>query len=253
MEEARSFTVALGGSAGNIAVALGNAAARSFLWAPRDKRGGNTAFFEKYAPQLLVINGIDTSDAAGMPGVIAIFTAADLGLEPVPSEFNPGVARGLLAIDKVRFVGEPVAVFGPWGCGKCPACHRGQDTYCAAPLDGYDSAFGGGLGTDGGQAEYMLVPDARFLVPIPDALDPVAAAGLRFRKVNVKEAFTLCDAAGQYFRASLTALSDAHAEAVVYEAMPAAPPANQTHQIPRPRRSGPVTTNACKTTLKSVS
>ena len=57
-----------------------------------------------------LINSIDTSDAAAMPGVIAIYTAADLGLEPVPSEFNPGIARGLLAIDKVRFVGEPVAV-----------------------------------------------------------------------------------------------------------------------------------------------
>jgi aerobic carbon-monoxide dehydrogenase large subunit len=56
------------------------------------------------------ITGIDVSDAAALPGVIAVYTAADLGLEPVPSEFNPTVARGLLAIGKVRFVGEPVAV-----------------------------------------------------------------------------------------------------------------------------------------------
>ena len=75
-------------------------------------------------------------------------------------------------------LGQAVAVFGAWGCGRCAACLRGQDTYCLAPLDGYDSAFGGGLGTNGGQSEYMLVPDARFLVPIPDALDPVAAAPL---------------------------------------------------------------------------
>jgi propanol-preferring alcohol dehydrogenase len=80
-------------------------------------------------------------------------------------------------VDSVS-VGQAVAMYGPWGCGRCDACGRGQDTYCTAPLDGYDSAFGGGLGTDGGQAEYMLVPDARFLVPIPDALDPVAAAPL---------------------------------------------------------------------------
>ena len=53
---------------------------------------------------------IDAADALAMPGVIAIFTAADLGLQPVPSDFNPMVARGLLAIDRVRFVGEPVAV-----------------------------------------------------------------------------------------------------------------------------------------------
>ncbi len=56
------------------------------------------------------LTGIDTSAATGMPGVLAVFTAADLGLEPAPSPFNPMVSRGLLAIDKVRFVGEPVAV-----------------------------------------------------------------------------------------------------------------------------------------------
>ena len=56
------------------------------------------------------IRSIDTSAALEAPGVIAIFTAADLGLEPVASPFNPMVARGLLAIDKVRYVGEPVAV-----------------------------------------------------------------------------------------------------------------------------------------------
>ena len=57
-----------------------------------------------------VINGIDSSDALAMPGVLAIYTAADLELQPMPSDFNPLVTRGLLAIDKVRFVGEPVAV-----------------------------------------------------------------------------------------------------------------------------------------------
>ena len=56
------------------------------------------------------IVSIDTTDALEVPGVEAIYTAADLGLEPVPSDFNPMVTRGLLAIDKVRFVGEPVAV-----------------------------------------------------------------------------------------------------------------------------------------------
>ena len=45
-----------------------------------------------------------------MPDVIAVYTAADLALEPLPSRFNPAVARPLLATDRVRFVGEPVAV-----------------------------------------------------------------------------------------------------------------------------------------------
>jgi carbon-monoxide dehydrogenase large subunit len=57
-----------------------------------------------------VITNIDVSAALELPGVIAVLTAADLELQPVPSPFNPMVARGLLAIDKVRYVGEPVAV-----------------------------------------------------------------------------------------------------------------------------------------------
>jgi carbon-monoxide dehydrogenase large subunit len=54
------------------------------------------------------ITSIDTSEAASMPGVLGVYTAADLGLEPTPSPFNPTVARTLLASDKVRYVGEPV-------------------------------------------------------------------------------------------------------------------------------------------------
>ena len=44
-----------------------------------------------------------------MPGVLGVFTAADLGLEPTPSPFNPTVARTVLASDRVRYVGEPIA------------------------------------------------------------------------------------------------------------------------------------------------
>ncbi|MBJ7489928.1 MAG: xanthine dehydrogenase family protein molybdopterin-binding subunit [Ilumatobacteraceae bacterium] len=54
------------------------------------------------------ITSIDTSDATLMPGIVAVFTGKDLGLEPVPSAFNPAATRTLLAIDKVRFVGEPI-------------------------------------------------------------------------------------------------------------------------------------------------
>ena len=44
-----------------------------------------------------------------MPGVVGVFTAADLELQPVPSPFNPAVAKTLLASDRVRYVGEPIA------------------------------------------------------------------------------------------------------------------------------------------------
>lgn len=71
--------------------------------------------------------------------------------------------------------GEPVAVYGPWGCGRCRRCRQGMENYCerAAEL----GAAGGGLGRDGGHAEYMLVPSARLLVPLGE-VDPRQAAPL---------------------------------------------------------------------------
>jgi alcohol dehydrogenase, propanol-preferring len=75
-------------------------------------------------------------------------------------------------------VGEPVAVYGPWGCGTCERCRVGVETYCENPAAAPVPAGGGGLGLDGGMAEYLLVPDARHLVPLPEGLDPVAAAPL---------------------------------------------------------------------------
>ncbi len=54
------------------------------------------------------ILSIDVEGVKDMPGVVGVFTAESLGLEPLPSPFNPMVARTLLASDKVRYVGEPV-------------------------------------------------------------------------------------------------------------------------------------------------
>ncbi|MBG7604022.1 MAG: xanthine dehydrogenase family protein molybdopterin-binding subunit [Actinobacteria bacterium] len=54
------------------------------------------------------ISAIEIEEAKGMPGVLGVFTAESLGLEPVPSPFNPAVTRTLLASGKVRYVGEPV-------------------------------------------------------------------------------------------------------------------------------------------------
>ena len=74
--------------------------------------------------------------------------------------------------------GQPVAVVGAWGCGRCQHCRAGLETYCDRPQDAYVPAGGGGLGADGGMAELMLVPSARHLVPLPGGLDPVHAAPL---------------------------------------------------------------------------
>ena len=72
-------------------------------------------------------------------------------------------------------IGEAVAVYGPWGCGRCRACRRSAENYCERQAE--IGAFGGGLGLDGGMAEYMLVPDPRLLLPLGD-LDPRDAAPL---------------------------------------------------------------------------
>jgi propanol-preferring alcohol dehydrogenase len=71
--------------------------------------------------------------------------------------------------------GDAVAVYGPWGCGRCHACQLSMENYCENA--GMIGAAGGGLGLDGGMAEYMLVPSARLLVPL-GSLDPRRAAPL---------------------------------------------------------------------------
>lgn len=71
-------------------------------------------------------------------------------------------------------VGDPVAVYGAWGCGTCAHCAIGIENYCERP----QAVGGGGLGADGGMADYLLVPHQRHLVPLPDGLDPVTAAAL---------------------------------------------------------------------------
>ena len=58
-----------------------------------------------------LITSIDTTEAAKAPGVVAVYTAEDLGLPALPSfiPLNPQIERYPLARDRVRFVGEPVA------------------------------------------------------------------------------------------------------------------------------------------------
>ncbi|MDO3646400.1 NAD(P)-dependent alcohol dehydrogenase [Nocardia mangyaensis] len=71
--------------------------------------------------------------------------------------------------------GEMVAVYGPWGCGRCRPCTQGQENYClrAEELGIYPP----GLGAPGAMAEYMIVDDARHLVPLR-GLDPVQNVSL---------------------------------------------------------------------------
>jgi carbon-monoxide dehydrogenase large subunit len=59
------------------------------------------------------ILSIDTADAKAAPGVVAVLTAADVDVPDAPPSIpllNMAMTRPMLAKDKVRFVGEPVAV-----------------------------------------------------------------------------------------------------------------------------------------------
>jgi aerobic carbon-monoxide dehydrogenase large subunit len=61
------------------------------------------------------INGVDKSEALAAPGVVGVYTAADLNLNdfaagPPPVVTPEEMRRPVLAKDRVRFIGEPVAV-----------------------------------------------------------------------------------------------------------------------------------------------
>jgi len=101
------------------------------------------------------------------------------GSIPIPPGFTLGhenagwveeVGDGVSGYEK----GDAVLVYGPWGCGHCKPCQQSIENYCDHQSE---RAFGGGLGIDGGMAEYLLVPSSRLLVPIHD-LDPTLAAPL---------------------------------------------------------------------------
>ena len=61
------------------------------------------------------ITGIDATEALAMPGVVGVYSAADLDLKPFgtagpPVDTPEEMRRPVLATGKVRFIGEPVAV-----------------------------------------------------------------------------------------------------------------------------------------------
>ncbi len=94
-----------------------------------------------------VVRGVDLGRARGMPGVVAAVAAADLpDLPSMP--FVPGAAvphsmdRPALAVDRVRFVGEPVAVVA---ADEVPRAHDAAelvmlDLEPLEPVIGLDSA-----------------------------------------------------------------------------------------------------------------
>jgi carbon-monoxide dehydrogenase large subunit len=57
-----------------------------------------------------LLRDVDVDAANGLPGVVAVLTARDLDLPAQGAAHLGALARPLLAVDRVRFVGEPVAI-----------------------------------------------------------------------------------------------------------------------------------------------
>jgi propanol-preferring alcohol dehydrogenase len=80
--------------------------------------------------------------------------------------FGPDVA----ASDKGALKVGDVALVYPWlGCGKCPTCVGGDENMCAVKPNAL------GVYCDGGYADYMIVPNAKYLLDLK-GLDPLTTA-----------------------------------------------------------------------------
>jgi alcohol dehydrogenase/propanol-preferring alcohol dehydrogenase len=80
--------------------------------------------------------------------------------------FGPDVA----ASDKGALKVGDVALVYPWlGCGKCPTCLAGEENMCAVKPNAL------GVYCDGGYADYMIVPNAKYLLDLK-GLDPLTTA-----------------------------------------------------------------------------
>jgi alcohol dehydrogenase, propanol-preferring len=104
------------------------------------------------------------------PGVFPVDLPFTLGHETAGTV--AGLGAGAIGVAE----GQRVLVYSRWGCGACWQCVQGRENLCERSIQEL-GGYGGGIGRDGGLAEYVLVPSTRYLVGI-DGLDPVAAAPL---------------------------------------------------------------------------
>ena len=132
---------------------------------------------------------VEPRDALVRPIAVArcdLDPAIALGLYPMPAPFVMGhemvgevVAVGD-AISNVR-LGDKVIVPFQLSCMTCAPCLRGHTNACESVPSG--TAFGlgphGGIDLGGALAELVRVPWADvMLIPLPEGMDPVAAAGI---------------------------------------------------------------------------
>ncbi|WP_368861551.1 zinc-dependent alcohol dehydrogenase [Actinospica durhamensis] len=99
----------------------------------------------------------------------------------IPGHEGVGVVEALGPGVQGRAVGERVAL--PWlgsACGHCRYCVSGRETLC-------EQQANTGYSIDGGYAEYA-VADARYVVPVPDAVTSFDAAPLTCAGVTTYKA-----------------------------------------------------------------
>lgn len=94
----------------------------------------------------------------------------DLGVAPVTMGHEiAGTVDAIGSCVTRRCRGDRVLVYYYVGCGTCEWCRRGDENLCAHPRAEF------GFVTDGGYADYVVVPE-RNTVPIPDSLPFALAA-----------------------------------------------------------------------------
>ncbi len=111
--------------------------------------------------------GFCRSDVHIIGGEIQILPKMPLTLGHENAGYVAAMGAGVTSVRE----GDPVAVFGGWGCGLCDYCVTGYDQLCAAP------EWVGLSKWDGGYAEYLRVPREKYLVKL-SGLDPKLAAPL---------------------------------------------------------------------------
>jgi propanol-preferring alcohol dehydrogenase len=102
------------------------------------------------------------------PGTVPFALPFTLGHEN--AGWVAGLGTGVTGVE----VGQPVAVYGPIGCGRCRRCQLGMENVCEHPSADAPAI---GLGRDGGMAPFVVVPDPSHLVPLT-TLSPLQAAPL---------------------------------------------------------------------------
>ncbi len=115
--------------------------------------GACHVFFVRSPLAHATVSGIDVSAALEAPGVIAAFTGADLAdLPAIPPSaaglINTEMTQRLLATDKVRYVGEPVAVV------VTELAYQGEDALELVAVD-YDP-LPAALGFDPGDSSLLF-------------------------------------------------------------------------------------------------